>query len=213
MTRLMILTFGVLGWCWYELSGGDEFAAGDHGVTLVAAVDAVEETALKGTDRKALEDASSIELARASVGSPELLDVSKATAVTGATNRVVIQQASLDTRKQPESLATLQLVTAIAPVEKPLIQTGETDGQPVSLVLEGASGALFEPQNTKDFRVVTGSVVNMRAGPGTSYAVVDQLRRGNEVEVLDEAENGWVELRALDGSETGWMAARFLRDS
>ena len=61
-----------------------------------------------------------------------------------------------------------------------------------------------------DYRVVTGSRVNLRAGPGTRYGVVTQLLQGEEVEILTDDGTGWVELRALDGNSIGWMADAFL---
>ena len=58
----------------------------------------------------------------------------------------------------------------------------------------------------QDVRTVSGSLVNMRSGPGTDFEVVEQLRRNTRVEVLTDAGNGWVQLRTLDGNATGWMA-------
>ncbi|WP_432689376.1 SH3 domain-containing protein [Pseudooceanicola sp. C21-150M6] len=57
-----------------------------------------------------------------------------------------------------------------------------------------------------DIREVTGNRVNMRNGPGTNYAIVDRLTRGQEVEVLSEPGNGWLELRVNDTGQVGWMA-------
>lgn len=62
-----------------------------------------------------------------------------------------------------------------------------------------------------DIRQVTGNRVNMRAGPGTNYAVVAQLIRGDEAEVLIDDGTGWVQLR-LQGGQTGWMADFLLSD-
>ncbi len=60
-----------------------------------------------------------------------------------------------------------------------------------------------------DLRTVTGSVVNMRGGPGTGFDVVGQLVEGQGAEVLQE-DGDWAEVRTEDGA-TGWMASRFLR--
>jgi uncharacterized protein YgiM (DUF1202 family) len=61
-----------------------------------------------------------------------------------------------------------------------------------------------------DYRVVSGSRVNLRAGPGTDFGIVTRLVRGNEVEILDDTGAGWVKLRALDGNDVGWMSDAFL---
>ena len=75
-----------------------------------------------------------------------------------------------------------------------------------------ASQARPEPaESSTDLRRVTGTVVNVRNGPGTGYSVVNQLRRGDAVEVLTDPGEGWVKLQAVDTKRVGWMSARFLR--
>ncbi len=61
-----------------------------------------------------------------------------------------------------------------------------------------------------DMRVVSGTRVNLRGGPATSYDVVTQLLEGDEVEVLDDTGDGWVRLRTIEGNEVGWMSDDFL---
>ena len=61
-----------------------------------------------------------------------------------------------------------------------------------------------------DYRSIAGGGVNLRRGPGTSFAVISQLVRGDEVEVLSDPGAGWVKLRALKGNHVGWMAGNFL---
>lgn len=57
-----------------------------------------------------------------------------------------------------------------------------------------------------DIREVTGKVVNMRAGPGTDFATVGTLSRGDRIAVLDEPGNGWLMFEVVETGETGWMA-------
>lgn len=57
--------------------------------------------------------------------------------------------------------------------------------------------------------VVTGSAVNLREGPGTSYARLEALPRGTRVEVLSRNVGGWARLRLADGT-TGFMASNYL---
>jgi len=56
--------------------------------------------------------------------------------------------------------------------------------------------------------VVTGSVVNLRAGPGTQHPIVGQLQRGTRVEVL-EVSGDWMQVRTPAG-QVGWMAGWLL---
>ncbi|MEX3016930.1 SH3 domain-containing protein [Gymnodinialimonas hymeniacidonis] len=57
---------------------------------------------------------------------------------------------------------------------------------------------------------VTGNNVNFRAGPSTNTAVLAGLVRGDEVEFLADAPDGWAHLRVLSSGLEGYMAARFL---
>lgn len=52
---------------------------------------------------------------------------------------------------------------------------------------------------------VTGSVVNIRTGPGTNFPVVTKVNKGATVTVK-EAAFGWYKVLLSDGSTTGWIA-------
>jgi uncharacterized protein YraI len=57
--------------------------------------------------------------------------------------------------------------------------------------------------------VVTHETLNVRAGPGTSYAKVGTLRQGDEVEVTGRNKAGtWLAITAADGIE-GWVYAEY----
>ena len=67
-------------------------------------------------------------------------------------------------------------------------------------------------QDGSDIRAVSGDRVNVRDGPGTNYSVVNQLVRGDKVEVLQDAGDGWVKLRPVDGGPVGWIASFLLTE-
>ncbi len=69
--------------------------------------------------------------------------------------------------------------------------------------------AAIVPDEEPAYWYVTGSLVNLRRGPGTSNPVIGQARLGAEAEVLSDA-NGWYEIRLVDGSAAGWIFGRFL---
>ncbi|MDU4960849.1 MAG: SH3 domain-containing protein [Sporomusaceae bacterium] len=56
---------------------------------------------------------------------------------------------------------------------------------------------------------VTGSVVNVRSGPGTNFPVVTKVNRGATVTLLDQA-FGWYRVVLQDGTTTGWIASWLL---
>ena len=57
---------------------------------------------------------------------------------------------------------------------------------------------------------VAGNRVNMRNGPSTDYGILAKLSKGDEVEVLEENDNGWSRLRVAATGQEGWMASRLL---
>ncbi|MEM7710314.1 MAG: SH3 domain-containing protein [Pseudomonadota bacterium] len=90
-------------------------------------------------------------------------------------------------------------------------------GEPVLVSLVAPRGddaePAAEPEVAAEMLRVTGRVVNMRAGPSTSNAVIDALPQGTLAEAIGEAENGWREIRDVATGRTGWMSANFLEPS
>ncbi len=58
-------------------------------------------------------------------------------------------------------------------------------------------------------RVVTGSGVNLRSGPGTEHMLAGRVARGETIELLQPESDGWAYVRLGDGRR-GYIAARFL---
>lgn len=59
---------------------------------------------------------------------------------------------------------------------------------------------------------VTGSRVNMRAGPSTGDAVLTALTAGTPVEALGPTDAAWVNIRA-PGGQVGYVSGQFLSGS
>ncbi|WP_425073895.1 SH3 domain-containing protein [Sagittula sp. S175] len=188
MLRIFLITFGVLGWAWYELSGGSNFVPGEHGVQLLAAahqpvaVDEPTEVVARDTPAADLNAIIQPAVARPAVVRAAAAPVAVAPILT------------VDSGKQ-QIVATPAVFSDAMPADE--------DGS-ATIEQAVAEAALV------DYRTVTASRVNLRGGPSTSFDVLTQLLRGEEVEILDDAGDGWVKLRALDGNDIGWMADSFL---
>lgn len=89
---------------------------------------------------------------------------------------------------------------------------GLGDGAPLGSRVGDGAAPVIAPDE-RDLRTVTGTRVNLRGGPATSYDVITQLFEGDEVEVLDDTGDGWVRLRVLSGLDeaVGWMSDDFLQ--
>lgn len=206
MIRFILLTFGFLGWAFYEMSGGADFeplqarldaerpAQDVKDITVADARDNVD--AIVDTSPPANDDV----VTRVALNLTTLGDVTKETEPQQDQN---VPQAEPE-NGVPENVGVL-LSNADTPAIIPsLIVPNDTGirGQ----TLEASSDAVG------DLRSVSGNRVNVRGGPGTDFGVVSRLVRGDMVEVLDDDGNGWVRMRPLDGGPEGWMAD-FLLDA
>jgi hypothetical protein len=79
-------------------------------------------------------------------------------------------------------------------------KTALTAGFAAALVLGGTAASFAVDA------VATGGV-NVRSGPGTQYAVVDQLYRGENVDV-SRCTGGWC--RVSHSGPDGWVSANYL---
>lgn len=85
-------------------------------------------------------------------------------------------------------------------------------GQPLQLAtLDGNAparpGPAEDPQmQPADIRTISGTRVNMRQGPGTTYPVITRMQLGDKVEVLSDPGNGWLRLRDMRDMQIGWVA-------
>ncbi len=172
MWRLMLVTFGFLGWGFYELSGGADYAPGAG--SLQAEAFTVFATPAPVTVVEAPDDAPEAQVTRA----------------------------AFDPGALPRVNVTLPSIAAPAGLE-PNFEKARDLTQPAQPQRIAVAPA---PAPQKDLRQITGTVVNMRMGPGTRYDVVTKLRAGTDVEVLSDNGEGWLKLRVADTGRIGWMA-------
>ena len=205
MGRFIFLTFGFLAVAFYELSGGAEFDPAAAGELIVTArsdreisqttLPSVVADATPETDQQSQDEVSRAALNLVAFEAVETESVTANTPV----EETVVPVAIVSEAVEPEKIEPRVEVLGIASL-------GETELPGVSFegLTASASSNAVEPQ--LDIRTVSGSLVNMRSGPGTEYDVVDQLPRNTRVEIISDAGNGWVELRPIDGGASGWMA-------
>jgi putative cell-wall hydrolase len=59
-----------------------------------------------------------------------------------------------------------------------------------------------------DYGMVTTDVLNFRAGPGTNYEIIGQLRRGEVVRIIGNGGNNWVEI--VHNDRQGYVSLAYL---
>ena len=219
MNKFVFLSFVVLGWVFFELSGGSDFkprvdpALTDTASTLLAAPG----LAKPGTDKP--EPDKSIAIATTAMTVPTPTSEADADVVT------VVEIATAPAGESSETgfpsridLAELPDVTLAS-----LGQGGTEFGgllagfDPNALALAStvtnvtASKVDSQPEEpVADVRTVSANHVNMRHGPGTTYDVVTRLKLGDEVEVLDDSGTGWLRLRLVSDRTVGWISASLI---
>ncbi|WP_254436062.1 SH3 domain-containing protein [Ruegeria arenilitoris] len=198
MTRLIVITFAALGWCFYVMSGGPDFEP--RGLRAEQPV------------RIASAPNPSVAPARAE----ELV-----TNVAARTPTVRVQPESVveEVVEFVADDATLESFSTLSVFEDQsanITLASLEDGvagltQITDEVQEDMAEAPALPEPEKDIREISGTRVNMRDGPGTIYPIIGKATIGQQVEVLSESGTGWLRLRVLPQQQVGWVSASLVR--
>lgn len=205
MKKFILLSFGFLGWAFYEMSGGADFEPASE---RMARLNPVADTAVIAEAEEPTETivaavadtfvdtdpplASSV--TRVSLNLTSLEDVLTQTDTANA----VADLAGQDDIGVPVNAGYLTSSTDTPAIIPSLI--APNDGQTAELA------SLITSSDSGDVRTVSANRVNVRGGPGTDFGVVTKLARGDSVEILQDNGDGWVKMRTLNGGPEGWMA-------
>lgn len=184
MYKFMLLTFGVLGWSFYEFSGGADFEP-----ETIAFAEAAEE--------ELVEETAPIVITQSVITPDPVVETDSSIEAVITKAALSIEPEALEVISEPETTETVLQLTAA--VQENIENT--LTFEPVELT---ASTDII------DLREVAGSRVNMRSGPGTNYGVITTLTQGTETEVLEIDPSGWARLRVVGSGQVGWMAERLL---
>ncbi|WP_254429028.1 SH3 domain-containing protein [Ruegeria arenilitoris] len=206
MTRLMLVTFAMLGWFFYVMSGGSEFeprGTRAEAPPVVAAAEKPEPRPLVPSPATELVTKVALRPAKPSEPKPEPIPAADAVDTEALLAQIAAglnsDLSSFDNTGGTFSLASLD--------ENAAVQVLDTDAEPET----AAAPAPAEPP--KDIRIVSGTRVNMRDGPGTIYPIIGKARMGQQVEVLSESGTGWLRLRVLPEQQVGWISSSLIRKS
>lgn len=220
MSRFVVLSFVILAWVFYELSGGADFVprgvrpprpepvattpqrtAGTSAGTMAAQTDRPPLIAPRRTTSAltASEEPGMTAQARQTVRLEQMR--------AGLSRTLTAPTGGFETAAdpvQPSATSGIELTSLAEGV------TGLREAAPTTAETpEAATATDADPwtlgQSAPDYREITGLRVNMRNGPGTIYPVVGRLRIGDRVEVLDDSGTGWLRLRT-DDRTIGWIA-------
>lgn len=219
LVRYVIVAFFFLGLVFYEMSGGADFDADATRLSRIEAPLTAEpeklEQVFAGTDSALTENVT-----RAALNLNTVQDVvrpvrTNRTTLAPAPSALDAPGVAVSTAPPAEFFPSLvgdSLVDTNILIDRSAITVVDfSDNRPAPLQ-PPARAQPETPEVATDIRSVTGAAVNVRGGPGTNFSVVNRLVLGDEVEVLQDPGEGWVQLRPLNGSPTGWMASYLLTD-
>ena len=199
MKRFILLTFGFMGWAFYEMSGGADFEPAS--VRMARLNPVVESQAVAVAEAETVTPTVVAETPKPFVDTDPPLD-NNVTRVS--LNLTSLQEVLSETDPtEPTAQSTAQEGTDV-PVNV-ILSSGDTPAIIPSLISPN-DGIVTSLLATGDVRTVSATRVNVRGGPGTDYGVVTKLTRGDAVEILQDNGDGWVKMRTLDGGPEGWMA-------
>jgi hypothetical protein len=197
LIRLIIVTFGFLGWAFYEMSGGADF---DPQATRMARIDVPESVEEEKLDAVSPDTQAAL---------PQ--NVTRIALNLNSVQDVVRPARTLQTETPPVLSTAQELETALSE-EEPTVVLPSLLFDRVVITPVDFGAETSGSQVGIDIRAVSGNSVNVRGGPGTNYSVVNRLVRGDQVEVLQNPGDGWVKLRPVDGGQIGWMAEFLLTE-
>ncbi|QFU09576.1 Bacterial SH3 domain protein [Rhodobacteraceae bacterium THAF1] len=96
-------------------------------------------------------------------------------------------------------------------IERAIAATDTYEPEQVTEMVQEAS--LIQPakaSETSALAVINATRVNLRAGPSTANAVLDQATRNQQVQIVERTADGWARIQVLDTGTTAWIYDRFL---
>lgn len=210
MSRFVMVSFLFLGWTFYEMSGGSDFAAPDRPAPFTVAKSQIFNEP----------QVTAASLVPKPVIQPKRQPVLQARSSTASATLPYRPDADPNLRSEV-ALAQLTAVgdgfkigldTLVTPSNAPSMQLASLNGGLAPLANEtvALTANTLRVETATDLRQVTASRVNMRDGPGTIHPVVTQLNRDATVEVLEDRGTGWLRLRVVEDDQTGWIAASLI---
>ncbi|MBO9395939.1 SH3 domain-containing protein [Shimia sp. R9_2] len=197
MNKFVIVSFGIMGWAFWELSGGADFEPKSQRIVESAHTE------------------------------PAIASTAMETSATVTKNESIVRVVtSVPTvRATPAVVRTANTASVIPAVQPGITNNVFATSRNVNLASYETPNAAFvpavaeatpvpaaepAPRATADMRQVRGSRVNMRGGPGIGYGVLAVLSRGQEVQILRESGSGWLKLRDQESGIVGWMSAKMI---
>lgn len=210
MPKFILLVFVMLGFMFYELSGGSDFEP--RSAAIKARLEKERPAPARNVRARTLPEKPRVEIASL-VAAPAVVQSIVPRAESPA------PEPAARIRPAPQSGSSEQVVLAS------LERGGETFGnvlnispladapaarEPEPAAVAAAAPVRAAPEPRTDIRQITATRVNVRTGPGTDHDILTRANQGQQVEVLGDNGAGWLRLRLLPEDRVGWIAERLV---
>ncbi len=205
MTRLILVTFALLGWSFYVMSGGPDFEPRGLRTEKPVQVASVPKPAPKPIAPAPAED--HVKKAAIRPVEPKKPKPEPEPAPVQVDTQAQLTQVAVGLNSDLSLFGDQAATFSLASLD----QGAAALRQITPEVPDGVTQTVAPTEPAKDIREVTGTRVNMRDGPGTIYPVVGKVSIGQKVEVIGDSGTGWLRLRVLPGQQIGWISASLIR--
>lgn len=205
MWRFLVVSFVVLGWSFYELSGGSDYAPAEHSLQVQGLPSRATPEPARVAAPEQQRTIADVEATMQRLGETE----EKTDAVTltlAQVNRDAFSIIEAEAERPKAELLALELPEQMVALPEPEFElgSGPVSDPGIDAAIAAALGEVIAAP--EDLRWVKENVVDLRSGPGLTFDTVVQLTRGAEVAILEDPGNGWLNVQVVDGYTSGWVA-------
>lgn len=209
MNRYIFLSFLFMGWMFYELSGGADFespSSKQAALSEPASIPKVE------TEYEVAELMTAKPEPAVRLETPTKLDRAAGPILASATEELIVDAGATEIPATTETVTSGIVMSSgwLTDLQDQTVSTDTVFSLASLAPLPEVTPTTASQDAIWGTRIVKGSRVNVRSGPGTDHSVVSSLTGGMEVQVLNDPGTGWIEMRHTDSETVGWMAASLL---
>lgn len=198
MWRMILVTLVFLGYAFYQISGGSDFEP--------KLID-VERTSAK-------EPASIIDTSPSGESNGLVLQNDSQLIEPSQSGRKTVRPPSASTAVPAAEDAEGKAIIDLSKAGEAIFggaQSGASSDSNV-LTISAVSDDVSGDTAPQDLRKVTGLRAALYDGPGINFPMLRPLAMGQQVQVLDRVNGGWVRLRTLGDGQVGWASGSLLSD-
>jgi len=196
MWRFVLVSFVALGWSFYVLSGGPDYAPVENSIQV--------QSRIEKPEPEPEEDSRQAELNR------QLQTLAQVEAMMDSMEETEAETEELSVTlaaTRSDGLGVIEAEASRPKAELLQMNIDDRNFETQESIDAAVSAALGDPSvDPSQLRWVKEGMVDLRSGPGLTFDRVAQVTKGTEVAVLEDPGHGWLNVRIVDSYETGWLA-------